>query len=321
MRFPPILVAFLACGISVGSTQPLRIPPRPAQPDQTTGWCPRTIRPRPQLTRTLEVSTDLETVRPLRKDGLSWEEIGSSRDDLAHSLYGGLATAIVGGKLRLSSHPSSCHDTGAGCHSRYWERPAQLQLEEPVSANACVTYSIGLAPGMVVGLGSEMRVYAESTGRWSARKPIATPALEAIEMIEGRAILQEPSGRLWEARGGSAAPTLGPSKTTLNGRALAISRPSNGLVYAFTDKALYLLGKDTLAIEKQIDGEIWSVMSQDVPLHHFVLSVERGAKTRVILRELDATGAVLRTANVYEGPVSAAHLGRGSDTFVVHIAT
>jgi hypothetical protein len=107
---------------------------------------------------------------------------------------------------------------------------------------------------------------------------------------------------------------------TLAGRITSLSAPSHGIVYAFTDAGLYLLDKNTFAVKATIAGDVWSARWQDVPFHHFVLSIEHGAKPGVVLREHDATGKALRSIVVYEGVATGGILGVTDGGFRVDLA-
>jgi hypothetical protein len=83
---------------------------------------------------------------------------------------------------------------------------------------------------------------------------------------------------------------------------------------------LFSLDPATLA-EQHADGEVWSVLERDVPSGYVVVAIERGATTRVVLRQLDATGRELRRIVVYEGAdITAAHVGHSGGAYIVHVS-
>jgi outer membrane protein assembly factor BamB len=109
----------------------------------------------------------------------------------------------------------------------------------------------------------------------------------------------------------------------------AAVRDDHGVIFAYTDAALYALDEHTFAPRWHIDGEVWTVLARDLPLGHDVLTIERTATPRVVLRSLDAAGEELRRVTVYEGNVAQAHLERSRErirsdlwrgVLIVHVA-
>jgi hypothetical protein len=255
---------------------------------------------RAPVTRTFEVTRDLRRVSPLRKRRFDSYETTYSRDDGSRRLGGVRDVTIVGNKLRISTFPTSCHHTGMGCLPGHeWSSPGDLKLEEEVG-DVCIAFVTHLGKGFAVGLGREIRTYElRDDGHLTAGPRLNTPELEGVEAIDGGTILQEPRGGLWIARW-DKGPTL-TRVEGVSGRVRAMSGDDSGVHYVYTDRALYALDAGTLAVRWKLDGEAWSVARQDVPVQHYVLMIERDAKSRVVLRTIDDRGRQLREILVYEG--------------------
>jgi hypothetical protein len=299
-----VLFLLVVCSVSVGMAAP-------KVAHDARGECLRAPAVRRALvTRTFEVTRDLRRVSPLRKRAFASYEPSYSRDDGSRRIGGTRDVTIVGNKLRISTYESSCHQTGMGCLPGHeWTSPGELKLEEDVG-DVCITYVSQLGDGLAVGLGREMRTYElRNDGSIVAGPRVKTPILEGVEATDGAIMLQEPRGGLWVARW-EKVPTV-TRVDSVSERIRAMSGDASGVHYVYTDRALYALDVSTLAVRWKVDGEAWSVARQDVPVQHYVLMIERGAKSRVVLRTIDDRGRKQREILVYEGAdVVEAHLER-----------
>jgi hypothetical protein len=307
-------LALIAC---VSMTTAVAADPLPIL--ESRGWCPRPSRTVNAITRNFEVSGDLVSVRPLRT-GLSSERTSYERGARMMDAGTPLWPTIADGKLKLSTYPMSCRDTNMGCSYRLWSIPAKLVREDPVPRGSCIAYAVAVPAGMLIGVGTVLRAYAGADA--AKALSVTVPALEQIDVIDGTPLFQDGKGWLYTASWTDPAkPPVMTRLVEVGGRALSISRGGIGLDYVFTQNALVALDTKTFAKRWQIAGEIWAVMTQDVPLLHVVLAVERDPKPRVVLRTYDVDGKLLRSFVVYNGPVAEATLGESNGVFIVHIAT
>ncbi len=196
-----------------------------------------------------------------------------------------------------------------GCSLGYWHSPGEVQLEEKVPADACISYAIRLGSGMAIGIGTEMRTYVQREDSSVIAGPrVTTPVLEAVENVEDHVVLQEHDGGLWLASWNAATPELS-RVPGVPGRVLSLSYAGSGPAYIYTTSGLYAVDATTFAPQWHVDGEVWSVLSQDVPVEYTVLTIERGATSKAVLRRLDKSGKQLREIVVYEAPdLIEAHL-------------
>lgn len=293
-----------------------------------TGWCPTSVSPRKTVTQNLEIDEDLSGVRRMRTTFDSYQT-GYDRDARSSSMQRWRWPSLAGDKLQLSTYATSCHETGAGCYARYWEVPAKVVLVDPKPVTGCISYAFDLPDGMVVGFGAEVRTYLRRDTGPVAGPQVRMPVLEVLDVIDGAALGFERDGTLWRMTWqGTAAPVL-TRIGKLAGNVLSASRGNHGLVFVFTDAALYAFDGKTFAQKWRVDGEVWTVMPLDVPLTFYVLTIERGASPKVVLRMLDETGAEKKRRTVLDRAVTEAHLERSGfyarpdlyqGVWVVHIA-
>jgi hypothetical protein len=266
------------------------------------GWCAKPTASRVKPNKFFEVSHDLRRVAPMRKSGITSFESAFTREDGPLRNGAGLDATIVGNTLTLSTYPRSCHNTGAGClPGLEWYNEGEVKVTETVDAGACIAYSVRLGRGMAVGIGSEIRTYLFGDKGTVAGPRMKTELLELIDgLLDGNALLQGASG-LWLARWDDGkAPTV-ERLPGVEGRVRSMSTRPNGWYYVFTDRAMYAVDEKTFAPLWKIDGEVWAATSQDVPFRHYVLTIERDATPRAVLRLLDQRGKQLRQIVVYEG--------------------
>jgi hypothetical protein len=310
------LLALVACA----ETTPIErvVVEVPTTSRDPNGWCPVQATPPPkQITQSFEVPRSLANVSPMRKGGFDNYTIAYNRDGAASGMYIHLDPTIANGKLRLSTYPTSCRETNAGCFGGDWSRPAEVVLEDPTPVGACITYAFELDGRIVVGLGTEVRTYVEHEGGSVEVGPtLAAKPLEVIDVIDHRALLQERDGTLWTASWqGTRAPVL-TQVAKLPGHVRIAERGNNGVVWAYTETALFALDEQTLLPTWHHDGEVWTALTQDVPLTHYLLTIERGGvKPKVVLRMLDGNGVESKQITVYEGEVTASYLEE-SDVWV-----
>jgi hypothetical protein len=295
----------------------------------STGWCPTSMSPRKTVTSSVEIDEDLSGVRPMRKTFDSYQT-GYDRDNRSSSMHRWRWPSLDGDKLQLSTYATSCHETGAGCYARYWEVPAKVVLVDPKPVTGCISYAFDLPDGMVVGFGGEVRTYLRRDTGPIVGPQVRMPVLEVLDVIDGAALGFERDGTLWRMTWqGTAAPAL-TKIGKLAGNVLSASRDNHGLVFVFTDAALYAFDGKTFAQRWRVDGEVWTVMPLDVPLTFYVLTIERGSgRGKVVLRMLDASGTEKKRRTVLDREVTEAHLERSGyyarpdlyqGVWVVHLA-
>ncbi|MBS1121953.1 MAG: hypothetical protein H6Q90_4181 [Deltaproteobacteria bacterium] len=296
-------------------------------PNPPVGWCARPASLTISLSRSFELSNDRSAAVPIPRAGSS-EQIASWRQPSPARMSMSLRADIVGDELRVSTHATSCEDTSSGCFAGYWVNPSRVVAAAAVPLGSCIAYAMQLSSGIIVGTGAHLYAFRfDGVGRVVALPPIATPSLEALDVFEdahGRSgVLQEHDGPLWVARWNRASEP--PSLTRVPGvteRTLAIHDANGGLLYAVTSSALVALDLETFTPRWRMTGEVWAVMRQDVPPAHLVLVVDRRARPRLLLRELDEHGRNRHELVIYEGDdLVGAMFDQHGQREIVHVAT
>ena len=289
--------------------------PASTGPRDSSGWCTRPPDPpRPTYSKFFETFANLRKVAPRRKKGIHAHEPSLVHGESLARSASRLSIALVGDKLTMSTYPRSCHETGAGCRPGLeWSTPAVVKYEEKVPAGACISYAFDLGTHRAVGIGTEMWTYElRDDESVVARSRVTAPVLELVDGDRDRMLLQEPGGGLWLATWTKATPTL-VRIAGVEGRVRAMSRRQGDAYYMYTDRALYFVDATTFEPRWKIEGEVSGALKQAEPARHFVLVVERGAKSRAVLRMLDGTGTQVRQIVIYEGDdLVAARLERTS---------
>jgi hypothetical protein len=269
------------------------------------GWCAkRSMRSRPKMTRFFEIRPDLRTVSPMRED-INNHSDASDRDQLPpHFGVVGWDVEIIDGKLRIWSPGWSCETSGDGCDQGYWSIPPILEVEETVPVGACISYAASAGQTAIIGIGGEMRTYTVDDDRVMPGPRVSTPILDGVGGISYRrnaVLLQEPGGGLWLAKQAATKPTLTRVRD-IDDRVIAMSSGDQDHRYLFTERSMFVVDARTMATRWKIDGEVWSATYDPDTQRHYVLAIERGARTtRAVLRLLNRAGKQIRQIVVYEG--------------------